>query len=147
MTTIAQLLNRKGATVHTVAPDTLLHEAISTMVHLGIGALVVKAHSSDDLLGILAERDILQRLANGAAYDTALVCDCMSDSLPSITGTHNTNDALQIMTDRRIRHLPVLDNDGRLLGLVSIGDLVKAKLEEQHQAIEQLGNYIGGIPT
>ena len=147
MITIGQLIDRKGSTVHTVSPEMPLQQAVSTMVSLGIGALVVSEDTSQTVIGIISERDIMRHLASGIVYNQAVVADCMSSSVLSIARQDQATDALHIMTNQRIRHLPVMDEQGKLLGLVSIGDLVKAKLEEQNQAIEQLGNYIGGIPT
>jgi CBS domain-containing protein len=143
MTTIEELIGNKGQAVHSIAPTATVGEAAQALVQLRIGALVVR--DGDALVGIISERDVVRRLAQGPAYAEATVADAMTTEVKTITRTDTITGALQIMTDRRIRHLPVLDG-GELVGLISIGDLVKAKLADQSRAIADLGTYIAGVP-
>jgi CBS domain-containing protein len=138
---ISAVLAAKGSFVATVAPGDTVAAAVAALRQHGVGALVV----SDDgqhIEGIISERDIVRRLADGpglleqpvAALMTSLVATCSPDS--------DTEELMATMTDRRIRHVPVV-HDGQLAGIVSIGDVVKARIEELERDRRDLVEYIG----
>ncbi len=140
--TVARILERKGSDVATVAPDISLSEAVRLLTHRGVGALVV-SHNDVAVLGILSERDVIHQLAErGAAVLDEPVSKHMSDALtcdPSMT-----IDVLSaLMTEQRIRHLPVMSS-GRLAGIVSIGDVVKTRLDELMETSQHLEAYVTG---
>lgn len=141
-TMIRGILATKGTEVHAVAPDDDVFTALERMAAHDVGALVVRA--GDAVVGIVSERDYARKviLLGRASRDTR-VRDVMS--APVITASIDDTVAacLARMTERRVRHLPVLDGD-RLVGLVSIGDLVKATIEEQAFVIEQMQEFIAG---
>ena len=140
MPTVKQLLDRKGPQVFAIEPEDPVLEAIQLMADKHVGALLVMR--GPELVGVVSERDYARKviLLERSSAETP-VWQIMSS--PAITvGPENTvNDCMNIMTDKRIRHLPVVSG-GRVIGLVSIGDLVKAVIEEQQQQIEQLERYI-----
>lgn len=140
MATVAQLLGRKPKGIFSVAPDAPVLEAIRAMAEHGVGALLVM--EGDKLAGILSERDYARKviLLGRSSSDTP-VSQIMTAQVITVEPTHTTQHCMQIMTDRRVRHLPVVEG-GRVLGMLSIGDLVRAVLAEQAQTIEQLENYI-----
>lgn len=141
-TMIRGILATKGTVVHAVAPDDDVFTALERMAAHDVGALVVRA--GEAVVGIVSERDYARKviLLGRASRDTR-VRDVMS--APVITASIDDTVAacLARMTERRVRHLPVLDGD-RLVGLVSIGDLVKATIEEQAFVIEQMQEFIAG---
>ena len=140
MATVAQLLGRKPKGIFSVAPDAPVLEAIRVMAEHGVGALLVM--QGDKLAGILSERDYARKviLLGRSSSDTP-VSQIMTAQVITVEPTATTQHCMQIMTDRRVRHLPVVEG-GRVLGMLSIGDLVRAVLAEQAQTIEQLENYI-----
>jgi CBS domain-containing protein len=138
--TAKHLLERKGAQVHATEPEAPVLEAIRLMAEKHVGALLVMRGA--ELVGIVSERDYARKviLLGRSSADTP-VRQIMSSPVKTVTLAHSIHDCMQIMTDERIRHLPVVDK-GRVVGVVSIGDLVKAVIEEQQQQIEQLERYI-----
>jgi CBS domain-containing protein len=142
MQTVSDLLNSKGRTVHVAAPDTPLMNAARRMRREGIGALVVCEDSA--VIGILSERDIVDALCqhDEEALEQS-VASVMSHPVQSVGGADSLEACMALMTDRRCRHLPVLE-EGHLVGIVSIGDLVKATLDHQRFLIAQLETYIAG---
>ncbi|HKE45920.1 MAG TPA: CBS domain-containing protein [Steroidobacteraceae bacterium] len=140
MLTVKHLLDQKGTEVHATEPDAPVLEAIRLMAERHVGALLVMRGS--ELVGIVSERDYARKviLLGRSSADTP-VRQIMSSPVKTVTLAHSINDCMQLMTEQRIRHLPVLDK-GRVVGVVSIGDLVKAVMEEQQQQIEQLERYI-----
>ena len=139
---IAQILKIKGAQVHSIAPDAKIIEALQTMADAGVGALVVQ--EQDQVVGIISERDHVRKVdLEGRSSQTGLVNEVMSEDICYVTPEVSVDEAMAIMTENRCRHLPVMEQ-GRLVGLVSIGDLVKASLEEKDFVIEQLKKYIKG---
>jgi CBS domain-containing protein len=140
MTTVRQLLSRKGPEIFSVAPTAPVLEAIRAMAAHHVGALLVMR--SETLEGIVSERDYARKviLMGRSSADTP-VRDIMSSPVITVLPDASVEQCMQIMTERRVRHLPVLDG-GRVIGIVSIGDLVKAVIAEQQQQIEQLETYI-----
>jgi len=142
MQTVGQLLNVKGTEVFSVTPqDSVLH-AIEVMATRHVGALLVMSQGS--LIGIISERDYARKviLKNRSSHDTP-VNDIMTSPAVSVTPEHTAHQCMQLMTEGRFRHLPVVKN-GRVVGMLSIGDLVKAVIQEQTEHIEQLERYIAG---
>jgi CBS domain-containing protein len=142
MQTVSQLLRVKGSEVFSVAPqDSVLH-AIEVMATRHVGALLVMTQGS--LIGIISERDYARKviLKNRSSHDTP-VSDIMTSPAVSVTPEDTVHNCMQIMTERRFRHLPVLKG-GRVVGMLSIGDLVKAVIQDQTEQIEQLERYIAG---
>ena len=143
MTTVAQVLQDKPQhAIHTIAPDETVLKAISLMADKGIGALVVTYE--DKVVGILSERDYTRKIAlmERTSFNTT-VNESMTAKVLTITRTATVEDCLELMTDKHLRHLPVVENE-RLIGLISIGDLVKAAMEDQKKLIDQLQQYISG---
>ena len=142
MQTVSQLLRDKGSDVYSVEPqDSVLH-AIEVMATKHVGALLVMSQGS--LIGIISERDYARKviLKNRSSHDTP-VGDIMTSPATSVTPEETVHRCMQIMTECRFRHLPVVKS-GKVVGMLSIGDLVKAVIHEQSQTIEQLERYIAG---
>lgn len=145
---IGYVLQKKGDKVLHVAPDALLKDAVSIMVDKGIGSLVVfEGHQP---ISIITERDVLWATNSHChEYDTLRVSQFMAKSLITCTSRHSVNEAMELMThnptQKRIRHLPVVD-EGVLVGIVSIGDIVHALLDEVHFENRLLRNYIKNWP-
>jgi CBS domain-containing protein len=142
MALVAQLLKRKGDTIYRIGPDQPVLEAIGLMAQHGVGALLVM--HGEQLLGVVSERDYARKviLKGRSSSDTA-VRQIMSFPVFTVRPDQTVRDCMQIMTDRRVRHLPVVDHL-RVIGVLSIGDLVRSVVEEQQQTIEQLEQYIRG---
>lgn len=140
MGAIADILESKGNDVHTIDPDASVFAAVSAMVENNVGALLVT--DGDDIAGIITERDYLRRIAvEGRTSRDTRVAEIMSSPVVYVGSDCDIEEAMAIMTDRRIRHLPVVD-EGSLTGVVSIGDLVKHRSEEQAFEIKYLTEYI-----
>jgi CBS domain-containing protein len=142
MQTVSQLLRVKGAEIFSVTPqDSVLH-AIEIMATRHVGALLVMDQGS--LLGIISERDYARKviLKNRSSHDTP-VGDIMSSPAVTVAPEETVHRCMELMTEGRFRHLPVVKG-GRVLGILSIGDLVKAVIQEQSEHIEQLERYIAG---
>lgn len=143
MTTVAALLQDKsGPAVQALAPDASVLDAIRLMAEHHIGSVLVA--EAGRLVGIVTERDYARKviLKGRSSMDTPL-SDVMSSPVLSVASTDSIEHCMQLMTERKIRHLPVLDG-GSLAGMVSIGDLLKALLELRQREIEQLQQYITG---
>ena len=141
MRNVNQILENKPADVVTVAKDAPVLEVIRLMAEHHIGSVLVV--ESGHLLGIATERDYARKvILQGRSSSDTPVAQIMSSPVVSVTPETTAQTCMQIMTDRRIRHLPVLDAGGRVVGLVSIGDLVKAVIEDQREEIDQLQRYI-----
>ncbi|WP_144137460.1 CBS domain-containing protein [Paraburkholderia sp. BCC1884] len=144
MTSVAQLLKTKpnNTTVFTVGADDSVYDAIKLMAEKGIGALVVT--DGDSIAGIITERDYARKVVLMDRSSKATpVRDIMSKAVRFVRPDQTTDDCMALMTERRMRHLPVIEND-RLIGMVSIGDLVKNIIAEQQFTIQQLEFYIHG---
>ena len=142
MQTVSQLLRVKGSQVFSVAPADSVLSAIEIMADRHIGALLVMQQGS--LVGIISERDYARKviLKNRSSHDTP-VSDIMTSPALTVTPTDTIHHCMQIMTEHRFRHLPVMES-GRVVGMLSIGDLVKAVMEEQSLHIAELERYIAG---
>jgi CBS domain-containing protein len=142
MLTVGQLLKVKGDQVFSVAPVDSVLASIEMMATRHIGALLVMNQGS--LLGIVSERDYARKviLKNRSSRDTP-VADIMTAPAVTVTPQDTVHHCMELMTEGRFRHLPVLES-GRVVGMLSIGDLVKAVIEEQNEKIEQLERYIAG---
>ena len=143
MTTVTDILKSKASTtVHTVDPAESVFEAVRLMAQENIGALVVVER--DQVVGIVTERDYARKVAlrARASRDTP-VRDIMTSPVMYVRPHHTSEECMALMTENRLRHLPVLDG-AKLTGLISIGDLVKDIISEQKFIIEQLEHYISG---
>jgi len=142
MQTVDQLLRTKGGQIYSVAPTDFVLRAIEIMADHHLGALLVMNQGT--LLGIVSERDYARKviLQSRSSHDTP-VSDIMTSPAVTVTPRDTVHHCMQLMTERRFRHLPVVDS-GRVVGILSIGDLVKAVMEEQSAQIEQLERYIAG---
>ncbi|MBU0508661.1 CBS domain-containing protein [bacterium] len=140
---LAELLDSKGRAVYTIRPGDAIRDVVNRLVEHNIGALPV-VDESDKLVGIITERDIL-RLATKCPADLGAihVRDYMSRNLVTATPNATVDDAQSVMTNRRVRHLPVVE-DGKLVGLVSIGDLVKVKLADAEFEARHLADFVMG---
>jgi CBS domain-containing protein len=142
MTMLSQLLRSKGHEIHSVAPDASVLDAIREMAECHIGALLVM--QGGKLAGIVSERDYARKVVlKGRSSTSTKVSEIMSAPVITATPGQTVDDAMRLMTNHRIRHLPVV-RDGTVLGVVSIGDLVKSVIEEQRHTIEDLKSYIQG---
>jgi CBS domain-containing protein len=140
MITVAQLLERKGHNVEAIAPDATVFEAIKRMADLDIGALVVR--EGGKVIGLITERDYARNVfLRGKASPTTPVREAMDVEVLSVATDKTTRDCMAIMTGKRTRHLVVMEG-GELLGILSIGDLVRSIVSEQDMTIEQLEQYI-----
>ena len=140
MTTVAQLLNQKGHNVQTIAPDAMVYDAIKRMADLDIGALVVIEDGR--VTGLITERDYSRNVfLKGKSSPTTRVSEAMAEEVLSVGCEETTRDCMAIMTGKRTRHLLVIEG-GELLGILSIGDLVRSIVAEQDMTIDQLEQYI-----
>lgn len=140
MKTLSDVLKTKGTDVFSITPDVTVHEAMSLMSEKGVGALLVT--TGDGVAGILSERDVARKitLSDALGRDTpasAIMTERVTCCEPDV----NIREAMQIMTEQRVRHLPIARGK-QIVGVVSIGDLVKAIIDDQQFTIEQLQNYI-----
>lgn len=140
--TVGRLLEEKSSVVWTVEPDAAVYEALEIMADKGIGALVVV--EGEALAGIMSERDYARKviLLDRGSRETQ-VAEIMTAKVLTVSPDQTLGECMALMTDRRIRHLPVVA-DGKLAGLISIGDVVRAVIDEQRFMIEQLESYITG---
>ncbi len=140
MKTIRQILDKKGSDVWVVGADAPVFDALKYMAQKNVGALLVMKEK--DIVGILSERDYARKvILKGRSSKDTPVKDIMTDRVLYVGPENTVEEAMALMTDKRIRHLPILDH-GTLMGMVSIGDLVKAIIEEQQLMIDHLERYI-----
>ncbi len=143
MGNIEDVLRSKGTRIHTISPDATVYEAIERMVDRNVGSLIV-TYSDGPPLGIVTERDYLRKVALlGRTSRNTAVREIMSPTVMTACLTDDIDYCLGLMTQYRVRHLPVVVQD-KLLGIVSVGDLVKYKLGTQRFEIDQLTLYIQG---
>jgi CBS domain-containing protein len=141
--TVAAILKHKGYDVACVRPAVTVAELLRVLSARRIGAVVVQ-DAADQLLGIVSERDIVYALAaNGAAALEMTAGQLMTRALHTVTPRHTVGEAMAMMTAGRFRHLPVLDG-GALIGIISIGDVVKARMMQQDQEVDSLKAYVVG---
>lgn len=142
MKLVKHLLDRKGRDIVSIAEDASVLEAISIMAERSIGSLPVMA--GDELKGIVTERDYARKvIIKGRSSKSTQVREIMTANVCVASVDQTVNDCMTIMTERRIRHLPVVEN-GKVIGLISIGDLVQAIISDQQEAIQHLEQYISG---
>jgi CBS domain-containing protein len=141
--TVQQILRSKGSAFWFVTPDTMVYEALQLMAEKDVGALLV-LNSGAQLVGIISERDYARKviLKGKSSLDTP-VREIMSHPVTTVGPEQTVEECMAVMTEKRVRHLPVLVTD-RVVGVVSIGDVVKASLDEKDFLIKQLENYITG---
>lgn len=140
--TVRQLLQAKGNMVHSVSPDSTVFDALERMSAYDVGALLVV--NGPDLVGIFSERDYARKvILMGRSSKDTLVSEIMTDDLVTITPDATVGDCMNLMTGNRIRHLPVIENN-QLMGVVSIGDVVKAIMTQQELMITEMEAYITG---
>ena len=143
MTVVAEILKSKpDGAVHSIAPSASVLDALKSMAQLRIGALLVMEGQA--IVGILTERDYARKIAlMGRTSLTTLVSDVMTTAVMYVQPTQSSEECMALMTENRLRHLPVVE-DGAVLGMISIGDLVKDIISEQKFIIEQMKHYISG---
>ena len=142
MKTVADILGTKGREVWTIAPETIVFEALKMMADKNVGALVVMDGAK--VTGILSERDYARKvILHGRSSRELETREIMSTNVYFVSPEQNIEDCMALFTNKRVRHLPVLQND-ELIGIISIGDVVKAVIAEQESTIRHLENYITG---
>ncbi len=142
MKTARELLDNKGHDIWSISPERSVYEAIEMMAAREVGALMVM--EGDRVVGVISERDYARKvIIKGRSSRKTRVSDVMTSRVVYAQPGQTVGECMALMTDKRVRHLPVMDQ-GRLLGVISIGDLVKAIIAEQQFTIEQLERYISG---
>ena len=140
MKSLKQLIGAKGSQIYSVAPDAKVIEALQLMAHKDVGALLVM--DGDKLVGIISERDYARKvILHSRSSQDVPVREIMTSGVITVDPTRTVEECMALVTQKRIRHLPVMES-GNLIGLVSIGDLVKEVIAEQEQTIKQLESYI-----
>ena len=144
--TIEKILCRKSGEIWSITPDAAVYDAIALMAEKNVGALLVM--ENDRLVGIVSERDYSRKvMLRGKTSRTSTVREIMTTELTTAHPRETVEDCLRFMTEKRIRHLPVVA-DGSLRGVISIGDLVKEVISSQSATLDQLRDYIsGGYPS
>ena len=143
MSTVAAILKHKGYQVSTVDPIARVSEVVALLAECRIGAVLVM-DNAEQMLGIVSERDIIRSLAANGARTLEMTAGQLMTRAVQVAHPHTTTDqAMQMMTAGRFRHLPVIDHD-TLVGLISIGDVVKARIMQQDTVVESLTAYVAG---
>jgi CBS domain-containing protein len=142
--TVRDMLRTKGYDIWSIAPDTTVYDALKLMAEKNIGAVLVM--DGDNLMGILSERDHARKVAlqGKAAVDTP-AREIMTERVMCVRPDETAEQCMALMTEKKVRHLPVLE-DNQLIGMISIGDVVKATIAQKEFIIEQLEHYIRGTP-
>jgi len=142
MKLVKHLLDSKERQIISIAPDLSVFDAIKLMADKSVGSLVVI--DDDNLCGIVTERDYARKvIVKGRSSESTSVAEIMTTDVLTTSGLETVNQCMELMTERRIRHLPVVEDD-RVIGMISIGDLVQAIISDQQEEIEQLESYISG---
>lgn len=143
MITLKQMLAAKNRPLAVVTPGDSVFQALSLMAMHDVGALLVL--DGEDLVGIFTERDYARKIIlHGKSSKETLVSEIMSDKVAYVTLSATVDECMALMTEKHFRHLPVLSEDGEVIGIVSIGDLVKATISNQQFLISELERYITG---
>lgn len=143
MKLVKHLLDAKGRHIISIAPDASVFDAIKLMADKSIGSLLVM-DDDENMLGIVTERDYARKvIVKGRSSRETRVDEIMTADVMTASGDHRVDQCMELMTERKIRHLPVVEDD-RVIGLISIGDLVQAIIADQQAEIEHLGQYISG---
>ena len=139
---VKDIIKRKGGQVIAVSPNASVLDALKLMAEKNIGGVLVM--EGEKLEGIFTERDYARKIIlKGKTSAEAKISEVMVSSLITVTPDHDTSQCMQLMTDKTIRHLPVIE-EGKLVGVISIGDVVKSVIEEQQNVIQHLEQYIAG---
>ena len=142
MRSVKDILQEKGFQVYSISPDAKVYEALQMMADKNVGALMVM--EEDMAAGLISERDYARKIVlRGKFSKDVPVREIMTADMVRIGPDEDVERCMELMTDKRIRHLPVFEDD-RLIGIISIGDIVKAIIEHKEEIIEQLENYIKG---
>ncbi|NLO79306.1 MAG: CBS domain-containing protein [Xanthomonadaceae bacterium] len=142
METVRQVLERKGTAVWSVGPDATVLDALKVMAEHDVGAVLVM--EGDRVLGIFSERDYARKVVlKGLVSKDVKVTQLMTPNPYTVSPSNTVEEVMNLMTENRFRHLPVME-DGRLVGLVSIGDMVKSMVMQQERTIRHLSSYISG---
>lgn len=142
MKLVKHLLDSKGRHIISVAPEDSVLDAIKVMADKSIGSLVVMR--DDDMVGIVSERDYARKvIIKGRSSKSTQVAEIMTADVCTTSSSQTVNDCMSLMTEKKIRHLPVVE-DNKVIGMISIGDLVEAIISDQKEEIEQLEHYISG---
>jgi CBS domain-containing protein len=140
MTIVNDILREKGNTYYWVKPDTITIDALQLMADKNVGALLVI--ENEKLFGVFSERDYARKIVlKGKSSINTHVSEFMTSTVYAVRSSDPLSACMQLMTDKHIRHLPVVDN-GKIVGVLSIGDIVSRIMKEQHETIQQLENYI-----
>lgn len=143
MKTLKQLLASRTRPLAVVTPNDTVYHALSVMAQHEVGALLVL--EGEQLVGIFSERDYARKIIlQGKSSKETLVKEIMSDRVAYVTPSASLEECMALMTEKRFRHLPVLDETGNVAGMISIGDMVKETISNQKFLIEQLERYIAG---
>ena len=141
MQKIKNILQKKSTEIFSVAPTVTVFAAIELMAQRNIGGLVIM--ENDNLVGIFTERDYARKLIlKGKSSRDTMIGELMTKNLITVTPESSIEEAMSLMSNKKIRHLPVLGEDGKMVGIISIGDVVRFIIEEQKSIIEQLEHYI-----
>ena len=141
---ISEILGHKGSKVWSIAPNATVFEAIQIMADKNVGAVLVT--ESDKLVGIISERDYTRKVVlKGKSSKTTAVKEILSSQIIHVSPSHTVEECMRLMTAHHVRHLPVLEEE-KIVGIISIGDLVNWIISAQHTAISQLQTYITGVP-
>ncbi|MFN2243256.1 MAG: CBS domain-containing protein [Anaerolineae bacterium] len=144
MATVRDMLKTKGPDIWSVTPDTSVYDALKLMADKNVGAVLVM--DGDNIKGILSERDYARKIAlQGKTSANTPAGEIMTTRVFCVGPGETAEQVMALMTEKRIRHLPVLEND-RLIGIISIGDVVKATIAQKEFIIEQLEEYVRGTP-
>lgn len=139
---VKQVLDQKGYKAYSVKPDSSVFDALALMAEHDIGGVLVIDH--DQLVGIFTERDYARKIVlKGLSSRDVTVGELMTTKVQTITPSDQITSVMNTMTNKRFRHLPVVD-DGKVIGIITIGDVVKAVMQEQQATIQHLANYISG---
>jgi CBS domain-containing protein len=143
MKLVKHLLDSKGRHIVSVAPGTSVLDAIKIMADKAVGSLLVM--DNDEIRGIITERDYARKvIIKGRSSETTMVSEIMTSDVLTTSGAQTVNSCMELMTEKRIRHLPVVE-DSRVIGMLSMRDLVEAIISDQQEEIEQLEHYISGV--
>lgn len=138
---VSQILTTKGNDVYSIGPDASVADLVADLHRYRVGALLVRG-AAGDLVGIVSERDVVRAMASNSGAADSTVAALMTTDVVTVSYDAAVADVMRLMTERRFRHLPVLDEEGTLIGLVSIGDVVKNRIDELEAEREALVEYI-----
>lgn len=138
---VVQILSSKGSDIFSIPPEATVAELVGTLTERKVGALLVRGPDGA-IAGIVSERDVVRALASRESVLHDPVASIMTSDVVTVSHEADVSDLMRVMTERRIRHVPVLDDDGALVGVVSIGDVVKNRMDELESEHAALMDYI-----